>query len=75
MTKLLDEAVEAVKTLPAEDQDLAAELLMAFAHWDAAHYRLTSEQIAEVEQAKREVREGKFATEQEMADLWHRFGL
>jgi hypothetical protein len=31
--------------------------------------------MAEVELARREMREGLFASEQEMTDLWRRFGL
>ena len=33
---------------------------------------LTSEQIAEVERARQEAREGRFATEEEMMDVWRR---
>jgi hypothetical protein len=40
---------------------------------DVVH--LTPGQLAEVEQARREAREGLFASDQEMADLWRRFGL
>jgi hypothetical protein len=42
---------------------------------DADVIRLTPEQVAEVELARREAREGLFASDQEMADLWRRFGL
>jgi hypothetical protein len=40
---------------------------------DAA--RLTPEQVAEVERAQQEAREGLFATEEEMREAWRRFGL
>ena len=36
-------------------------------------YRLSAAQIAEVELAQHEVREGKIATEAEMAEVWRRF--
>lgn len=36
-------------------------------------YELTEAQVAEVELARREVREGKIATEAEMAEVWRRF--
>lgn len=36
-------------------------------------YQLSTAQVAEVELARREVREGKIATEAEMAEVWHRF--
>jgi hypothetical protein len=36
-------------------------------------YQLSDEQLAEIELAKREVREGKIATKAEMEDVWRRF--
>jgi hypothetical protein len=38
-------------------------------------FEITDAQLAEVELAKREVRAGKIATDQEMRELWRRFGL
>jgi hypothetical protein len=75
MNKLLKEAIATVSELPDAGQELAAKFLLDFANPDAHRYQLTDAQIAEVELAKREVREGKVATEQEMNDLWRRFGL
>jgi len=74
MNKLLEDAIETVRELPDADQEVAAKFLLQFANPDADRYRLTDEQVAEVEIAKREVGEGKIATEQEMNDLWRRFG-
>jgi hypothetical protein len=75
MTSLLEKAINKVKKLPERDQNLAAEFLLGFADADSARYRLTDAQVAEVEFAKKEVRAGKFATDEEMAELWRRFGL
>ena len=75
MTKLLDEAIATVRQLPDGDQDVAAKFLLGFANSDVHRYHLTDEQVAEVELAKREVREGKIATDADMVDLWRRFGL
>jgi hypothetical protein len=55
-------------------KELAAEFLLAFANPDARLYQLSDQQIAEVESAKREVREGKIATDTEMDEVWQRFG-
>jgi hypothetical protein len=74
MIKLLEEAIATVRELPERDQQIAAEFLLGFANPDAAHYRLSDEQVAEVELAKREVREGRVATKAEMDDVWRRFG-
>jgi hypothetical protein len=74
MTKLLDQAIQTVKELPEPQQDLAAKFLLAFANPDAHRYQVDDAQLAEVELAKREVRDGKIASEAEMAEVWKRFG-
>jgi hypothetical protein len=73
MTKLLDEAIASVRELSDGDQDLVAKLLLGFANPEAYRLQLSAEQITEVELAKREVREGKIATEAEMTEVWQRF--
>ncbi|MDE2229567.1 MAG: hypothetical protein KGL11_11075 [Alphaproteobacteria bacterium] len=73
MTKLLEEAIATIRGLPEDDQDLAAKFLLGFANPDAHRYRLNDDQAAAVEQARRETREGKIATDAEMADVWRRF--
>jgi hypothetical protein len=52
-----------VRELPDAEQELAAKFLLNFANSDAGRYRLTDAQVVEVDLAKREVREGKVATE------------
>jgi hypothetical protein len=74
MTKLLEQAIASVKGLPETQQDIAAQFLLAFANPEAHRYQLDDAQVAEVELAKRDVREGKIATEAEMAEVWRRFG-
>ena len=73
MTKLLEEAIATLRNLSESDQDMAAKFLLGFANPDARRYRLSDEQAAEVELAKREVREGKIATNAEMDEVWRRF--
>ena len=75
MNKLFEDAVATVRELPDSDQEIVAKFLLDFANPDAQRYRITDAQVAEVELAKREVREGKIATEDEMKDVWRRFGL
>ena len=48
----------------------AAQVKAAF-----GRFQITDAQVAEVELAKCEVREGQIATDDEMDDLWRRFGL
>jgi len=73
MTKLLDQAIETVRQLPDDDQDRAARFLLGFANPDSPRYQISDEQAAEVEAARLEVREGKIATDAEMAEVWQRF--
>jgi len=75
MNKLLEHAIETVRELPEGDQEIAAKFLLAFAKPEERRYQLTTEQIAEVNLARREVREGRIATDAEMAEVWERFGL
>lgn len=59
-----------IRELSDEEQEIAAEFLLGFAHPDARRYRLSDEQVAEVELAKEEVRQGKYATDEEMEQVW-----
>jgi hypothetical protein len=73
MSKLLEKAISRVRELPEERQEAMAELMLGLA--DEPEPLLTEEQVAEVELAMREVREGKIASDERMATLWRRFGL
>ena len=73
MIKLLEEAIANVEHLSEREQELAAEFLLGFANPDAHRYQLSDRQLAEVELAKREVREGKIASDAEMDEVWRRF--
>jgi hypothetical protein len=73
MTKLLEEAVAKVRTLPEADQDIAAEFLLGFADPEAHRMQLSPEQIQDVEFAKEEARQGKFASTEKLNALWRRF--
>ncbi len=72
MSKLLEKAISRVRELPEERQEVLAELMLDFAD-QPDEWVLTEAQLAEVELAKQEVREGKIATEEEMVEVWRRF--
>jgi len=74
MTKLLEEAIARLKTLPDRDQDTAARFLLGFSDPEARRLEIGDADAAEVEVARREAREGKVATDAEMAEVWRRFG-
>lgn len=71
MTRLLQEAVARLSTLPEEEQDRAAEILIAFSS-DGSPYTLTHEQIAGVELAMQEADEGSFAAPERVREIFGR---
>jgi hypothetical protein len=73
MTKLLEEAIAKLRGLPESDQNMAARFLLEFANPDMRELQLSDAQVAEVKLAQREVRDGNFATDAEMAEVWRRF--
>lgn len=75
MTELLDEAIEKVRALSADDQDRVAEVLLAVVEESGNSYRLTDEQVEAVRRAQEAARRGEIATDEEMNELWRRFGL
>jgi hypothetical protein len=74
MTKLLDKALECVRAWPKDRQDDAARLLLAMDRRDAEPYKLTPEERAEIDAALDEAERGEFASDQEVAALFQRFG-
>ena len=74
MTKLLEKGIEAVRALSQDCQDMAGELLLTLAATEP-QYRLTPEQIQDLQLALAEADRGEFATDQEMAETWKKFGL
>jgi hypothetical protein len=75
MTKLLENGINAVRDLPADQQNLAGELLLSLAEQSKRRPRLTAEQIDDVRLAVAEADRGDFATEEEMAAFWKKCGL
>jgi hypothetical protein len=74
MTKLLDQGIEAVRSLPEERQDVAGELLLALAGKRRSG-SLSLEQIEDVKLALAEAERGEFASDAEMAAVWKKCGL
>jgi hypothetical protein len=75
MTKLLERALAEVRKLSDSEQDRVASVLLGLINFDAEAAALTPAQVAEVERARQEAREGLFATDEEMSEAWRRFGL
>jgi hypothetical protein len=65
MTKLLEEAVEELRTLPDDEQDRAAQALLAFAR-DRQDYDFDDEQIAGIHHAMGQADRGEFVPDAAM---------
>ena len=72
MNALLQKAVARIRELPEERQNELAEIMLEMAE-NPASWIPTADQLADIEAAKQEAREGKFATDEEMAETWRRF--
>lgn len=77
IAKVLKEVMERVQIWPEERQEDAARVLLEMERQDKSPYRLTPDQVKEVERIQRDVRSGKakIATDEEMAALWKSCGL
>jgi hypothetical protein len=72
MTKLLTEIMRKVVELPEERQDDAARVLMMMLEHDPEQYRLSDEQLREVEEAITDVDAGNFASDADIDRVLHR---
>ncbi len=76
MTNLLDQAVQALRVLPPEDQDDYARLILQLA---MAEYEppttLTPEERAAIANSKAAAKRGEFATDDEVRAIWAKHRL
>ncbi len=73
MTKLLDKVLEKLRTLPDEEQDEAAEVLMNFIARHEEPEELDAETLAAIEEGIAQADRGEFASEEEVAAVFRRF--
>lgn len=71
MTKLLEEAVAQLRTLPEDEKDRAAEVLLAFAH-DRRDYTYDAEQIEGIWHAIGQADRGEFASDKRLGKIFGR---
>jgi hypothetical protein len=76
MTKLLEQAIAKARELSDEEQDAAADALFAHFAGDRRNFRLTPEQVADVNRIREDLRTGRtrLATDEETAALWKKCG-
>jgi hypothetical protein len=77
IAKNLEQLIERVRHWPERRQEEAAEILLEMERQDKSGYHLTDAQAREVARIQRDIRDGKvkFATDEEMAELWRSCGL
>jgi len=76
MTKLLDQAVEAARTLPPDAQDDIAHVVLRLAGADdEPPVPLTAEEQDAIAASKRAAARGEFATDEQVRAVWSKHGL
>ena len=70
MTKLLEEAIAHIQTLPEEEQNRAAEVLLIAFSKDERDYNFTDEQIAGIDHAIEQSQRGEFASDEEVREIF-----
>ena len=75
MTKLLDQAIEAVGVLPPEEQDDIARLLLQLARDDAEPAALSADERAAIARSKDAAARGEFADDARVRATWAKHGL
>ncbi len=75
MTKLMDEAIDALRHVPAEQQDEIALLVLRLAGGEPAIYVLSAEEEADIAESDAAAQRGEFATDEEVRAIWAKYGL
>ena len=74
MTKLLQQALEAVRLLPPEDQDEIARAMLVLADKDAEPEEIDPAHLGDVLEGLAEARRREFATDAQVEAAFRRFG-
>jgi hypothetical protein len=75
MTKLLDQAIEAVRVLPPEEQDDIARLLLQITQDDAEPAVLSPDERAAISRSKDAAARGELASDEQVRATWAKHGL
>ena len=75
MTKLLEQAIEAARTLPEAEQDEIARAIIGLTGVATPTVPLTREERVAVEASKAAARRGEFATDEQVRAVWAKHGL
>ena len=75
MTKLFDQAIEAVRSLPPDAQDDIARIILQLAGNDAEPVPLSTDERAAIARSKAAAERGEFATDEQVRATWAKYGL
>jgi hypothetical protein len=75
MTKLLDQALEAVRVLSPDAQDEIARVVLQLARDDGEPVPLSPEERAAIATSKSAAARDEFATDEQVRDVWAKHGL
>lgn len=73
MTKLLDDALDAVRQLPADSQDEIARLLLRLAKGEEEPEPIDPDDLPAVLEGLAQIRRGEFASDEEVEAAFRRF--
>ena len=74
MTDLLDRAIASVRTLSPEAQDDIAQMLLRWTGDEDSILELTPKDEASLAESLAQAERGEFATDEEVAAVWAKFG-
>jgi hypothetical protein len=75
MTKLLEQAFEAARALPPQQQDELARLLLQFVGEDQPVIQLTADEESSLAASIAQAEQGEFASEDQVRAIWAKHGL
>ncbi len=75
MTKLLDQALEVARSLPAELQDDIARVVLQLTGDDDVVVGLSDDERAAIERSKAAAKRGAFASDEDVRALWAKYDL
>lgn len=76
MTKLLDQALDAVRVLsPDEQDDIARVILQLTGKLDAAPMALAPDERAAIDRSRAAAARGEFASDEQVRAVWAKHGL
>jgi GAF domain-containing protein len=75
MTKLLDQAMEAVRLMSPGDQDEIARIVIQLAGSDVAAVSLSVEEREAIARSKAAAARGEFASDAQVQAVWAKHGL